>query len=149
MPQVERVAVLRIEPAQMPRVGGGRRADIAALDIPEYVQALGLRVFAGHLIGVDAGGPQGFIHRDLRFDGRHDARDRVNNRAVELEICDRTLHGGDFSRVIDLVGDLLVEGVDELRRHHLVGRVEPDDAWIVRRIDRFDELVHVPSFKTL
>ena len=128
-------------------VGGGGRSDVAALDVGQHVQAAFARVLAGHGVHVHARGAERLIHGDLRFDRGDDARDGVDDGAVELVVGDGKLGGLQFLLAFDGFPDLVGEGCHHLGRHERFRRVEADDAGVLRRVNRFDEAIHILSFR--
>ena len=131
----------------MSGVGGRGGADIAALDVADHVQAARLRVFAGHRVRVHAGGAERLVHGDLRLDGGHDIGDRVDDRPVVLEVGDGELRGRAVGGILHLVGDLVGEAGDDLRRHQRLGRIQADDAGVLRGCDGLDKSIHGGSFR--
>ena len=123
---------------QVMGIGGRGGADVATLDVAEYVEALLGRIFAGHCVDVHAGRAKRLIHGDLWFDGGHDIGDGVDNRAVVLEVGDGQLSGFELFRRFHGIAYLVGKARHDLRRHQRLGGIKAHDAGVLGVVDSFD-----------
>ena len=123
-----------------PGIGGGSRADIAPLDIPDDDQAFFPAVADGLIVGHQSGNAELLIHGDLGLDGRDQVADRVHDPFVELPDRFR----GRIQSFAAKAGNSVVPGgfFQQKARYKCKIRVQTDHHGGVFGLDLFDQFLN-------